>query len=230
MSIERSSAPASPKATAAADSAGSKGKVKAGSEAEAAAGGGFFAILNALEPQVVDDAGGMAGGDASQAESDTAQAAALPDPSLLLLQAGDVRADTLNPVAQGESLGLPSELAMLLSQAGQAVQTGQADPASEATGRKAGRAVPGGILSAQAALSADPGAPASPSLLSPEVDKARQHRANVSALLDQMAQGLSGAAQKTAGFDLKAVAAASLAESKGLHEAALSGEIGRAHV
>lgn len=214
MSIERSSAPASPKATAAADGTSNQGKVKVVSEADAAAGGGFFAILTALEPQVADDAGGMAGSDATpQAEPDAAQAAVLPAPSLLL--------------AQGDSPGLPSELAMLLSQAGQAVQTGQADPASEATGRKAGRAVPGGILSAQAALSADPGAPASPSLLSPEVDKARQHRANVSALLDQMAQGLSGAAQKTAGFDLKAVAAASLAESKGLHEAALSGAMAR---
>jgi flagellar hook-length control protein FliK len=87
--------------------------------------------------------------------------------------------------------------------------------------------VPGGILSAQATLSADPGALASQSLLSPEVDRAKQHRANVSALLDQMTQGASGAAQKAAGFDLKAVAAASLAESKGLHEASLTDAMAR---
>ncbi|MES2878839.1 MAG: flagellar hook-length control protein FliK [Pseudomonadota bacterium] len=98
MSIERSSAPAQPKTVAGAEKQNGKGKVKSGEEADATAGGGFFAILTSLDAPV--ESSGEA--DASVGADDKTQIAVLPvvDPVI-----------SLTP-------SFPTDLAMMLEQAG----------------------------------------------------------------------------------------------------------------
>src|SRR5450830_1314195 len=100
MSIERSSAPPSPKAVAGSDGPSGKGKVKANAEDVASTSGGFSAILTSLD--VPTEQGGA--GDTPLATDDKTQMAALP------------AADSVIPPASN----FPIDLAMLLGQAGKA--------------------------------------------------------------------------------------------------------------
>ena len=102
MSMERSAAAASPKAVAGAENHGAKSKTKAGDCADAAAGGGFLALLASFAPDaemgavdVTDSGTGLASQLLPPADiapsSDPALALALDSPSdlsTLLAQAG----------------------------------------------------------------------------------------------------------------------------------------------
>lgn len=106
MSIERSSTPAHPKAVTGAEKQNDKGKVKSGDEADAAAGGGFFAILTSLDAPA--EPSGDA--DASLGADDKSQIAVLPVP------------DPVMPLTPSFS----TDLAMMLEQAGK-VAAGKSD-------------------------------------------------------------------------------------------------------
>lgn len=104
MSMERSAAATSPKTVAGAENHGAKGKAKAGDGADAAAGGGFLALLASFAPDAE-----MVGTDATDPGPGTAvlllppaELVPLPDPALGVALAPD----------------LPSDLATLLAQAG----------------------------------------------------------------------------------------------------------------
>lgn len=190
MSIEKSSAPASPRATASAEGAGAKGKVKAGEEGDAGTGGGFFAILSALDPKIEDSAG---------------LGAPLAAQDIL---SSDVVTDAVPVTALAPSL--PIEVAVPLGQAGE----GGVDQLA-ASGL-------GGVRSARTAVNADMTEPANQKPLPLGSDKAQDIRQNVSDLLDQIEQGVSGRARKPQGADLRSGAAASLAESRVLYQASLT--------
>ena len=83
MSMERSGAATSAKAVAGTESHGGKGKVKAGDDTDAAAAGGFFAILTSLEPSVEQGAEG----ETPLGIEDQPQIAVLPasDPAIVLV-------------------------------------------------------------------------------------------------------------------------------------------------
>jgi hypothetical protein len=98
MSIELSSAPVNPKTVASAAGHASKGKVKSDASG-GSTGSGFSAILTALEPQLSTSPS------AELTTDDKLLAAMLPMPEPAL------------PLP----LNLPTELAMLLEQAGQVV-------------------------------------------------------------------------------------------------------------
>ena len=116
MSVERSHAATGPKAVASAESAGGKGKVKSGDPVDALAEGGFSAILTSLEPQADTSVDANA-----VAETETNAVVDAP------LTPQDVLQPTVFPPAVPPAVlpdsavalppSLPSELAMLLSQA-----------------------------------------------------------------------------------------------------------------
>lgn len=186
MSVERSHVATGPKAVASAECTGGKGKVKSGDPVDALAEGGFSAILTAVETpaDTSADANAVANAvvDAPLTPQDLSPTtvlppAVLPDPAAALPPS------------------LPSELAMLLSQAG---------------------VVNGDKLSAASATSPTVVAstPTIAKLLAPEVEIAPDVQQNAKALLDQMAPTLPGNSHKAKGFELKSGAAAVLAESR----------------
>jgi flagellar hook-length control protein FliK len=211
MSVERSSAPASPKATTGADGTGAKGKVKSGSEADAAASGGFAAILTALEPQ-------------AEVSPDTAaplvaqvplppDASVLPDTGLISALPPVLPVEWVPPAVQAIDAGLTGEPA----QAGLKGLTGEVGVDAMAAG------VSGGLASVRhVALSADKVDLSNEKLRPLGADKAGDLQQSVHALLDQMSQSLPGMTPKARGLDMKSAAATSLAESKVLHQATLT--------
>jgi flagellar hook-length control protein FliK len=204
MSIELSSAPASPKVVAGADKTAAKSKVKSGDETGTPAEGGFAAILTSLDPQAEQSASV----DAPLATPDAVLPVVPADPALLLTQAGELGGDKSVDLNNAMPTSVPGELAMRLAQAG--------------GGDKLVSSVPGGVQSARNVVGVDTSALAAEKLLPLGAEKADDLRQNVQSLLDQMAQGLQGMTHKARGLDVKSGAAASLAESRALQQAPLT--------
>jgi flagellar hook-length control protein FliK len=175
MSIERSGAASGPKPATAAEGQNGKGKVKSGAEADTPDGGGFLALLTSLEPV------------AEQVDAEVPLTT--EEESMKLLPT----AAPLLPLPPT----LPTDLAMLLAQAGQAAGSTQNSLAKEVSGEAKGRM----YLSASA-IGAD------------KPDVSGEVKQTVSALLDQMSQGLPAHGHKALGAELQPGAAASLAESR----------------
>lgn len=201
MSIERSGTAASPKTVTGTESAKGKGKVNSGDEADTPDAGGFSAILTSLEPQT--DRSGAA--DTPVTAEEKPQIAALPASDPLIPQAPN----------------LPTDLAMLLAQAG-TVAGAKLNTISE----ERPVAAKGGNRLIAAAVGAD----------KPEVsiasaalgsDKSVDTRQNANALLDQMAQGVSAQAHKARGAELQADVAAKLAESRALRQSSSADVVAR---
>lgn len=205
MSMERSGAATSAKAVAGTENHGGKGKVKTGGEADAAAAGGFFAILTSLDPSVEQGAEG----EPPLATEDQPQIAVLPasDPTIALV--------TSQP-------DLPTDLAMLLTQAGEHVAdklTAVVDAGSSMA--KVGTRLPVSAMRAE----------------KPEVtvavfvplgsDKSGEVKQVAEGLLEQMAQGLPAQRQKAKGAEFQADTAARLAESRTLKQLSLAEGMGR---
>jgi len=205
MSIELGSAPASPKAIAGTEKTGAKGKVKSGDESDTPAEGGFAAIMTLLEqPAEIN-----AGTDALM----KAQVALQPT----------VLADPVAPLVPS----MPSELALLLAQAGAVSEDkfnsgGTVASESMVSTESLMSRVRGGSPQALNAFRADKSEPANGKLLVPGSEKTEDLPQSVNALLDQMAQALPGLSHKAHGVDSKSGAAANLAESKLLTQASLA--------
>lgn len=214
MSIELSSAPASPKVVAGADKTGAKSKAKPSEETGAPAEGGFAAILTSLDLPAEQSASV----DAPLATPETALPVVPADPALLLTQAGELGSDKSNDLNNAIPTSVPSELALLLAQAGE----GGSDKLSVISNESLVSSVPGGVQSARNVVGVDTSAVATEKLLPLGAEKANDLRQNVQSLLDQMAQGLQGMTHKARGLDVKSGAAASLAESRALQQAPLT--------
>lgn len=193
MSIERSSSAASPKNVAGAEGTSGKGKAKSGDEADAAVGGGFSAILTSLEPSA--DQGGPAA--TPSTTDDKAQTTAQP------------AADSLVPLASN----LPTDLAMLLAQAGRVVSD-KLNPAGDPRleGVKGGVRVAGSVKGADqpALLLVDPATLGA--------EKATDIKQKVDGLLDQVAQAVPGHTHKAGGAET----AASLADARAMRLSTLA--------
>jgi flagellar hook-length control protein FliK len=202
MSIELSSAPGSLKTVAGAEAQGGKGKVKSGDEADASAETGFFAILTSLEPPA-EPSGAV---DMSLSADKKPEAAVLPpaDPAVALAP------------------NLPTDLAMLLAQAGK-VAGGKFSTAANASPV----AAKAGIRPTTAAIGADKPDVAMATSAALEPKLAGDFKPKVDGLLDQMAQALPAAPHRAGGAELQAGLAASLAESRGIKQASLSDFVAR---
>lgn len=179
MSMERSSATTSPKAVAAPESKGVKGKVQSDGAAGAATAGGFLALLMSLETVgVIAEEGAGAGvfpadplpaADTQLPTDEDSRAVALsaPDPSVLLAP------------------NLPSALAMLLAQAGEVA----ADKAGTFSEERPG-AVTGRVRLAAPAIGSDKLELPLAASAAPGFDGARDLKPGAEALLDQAAPSL----------------------------------------
>lgn len=196
MSIERSGTASSPKMVASAEGNSGKGKVKSGDGADAPAGGGFSAILTSLEPQSGQTDAADTG--LTVEEKTKKSEAPLSDPLV-----------PLTPI-------LPTDLAMLLTQAGK-VAGAKTSPVSDElpVGAKGGHRL---IAAAMGADKSELPITASAALGS---DKPVDTKQNVNALLDQMAQGVPSQTHKSRGAELQADVAAKLGESRALKLASL---------
>lgn len=189
MSVERSGTASSPKAATGVEGQSNKSKVKSGAESDGAAGSGFSAILTSFEPQTVPT-------DAVDTEltaDEKAKKAAAP-PS-----------DPIIP----PPLNLPTDLALLLEQAGR-VAGSKSTPVSDEfplTAKSNHRLIGATVCADKPELAI----PASTSL---DADKSVDAKQNVKALLDQMAQGASAQTHKARGAELQADVAAKLADSR----------------
>lgn len=189
MSIERSSTASSPKAATGVEGQSNKSKVKSGAEADASAGAGFSAILTSLEPP------------AAPAEATDAELTAEE-------KAKKAAAAPAEPLIQ-PAPNLPTELALLLEQAGQ-VASGKPIPNRDelpVVAKGAHRLI-------GAAVGADKPELAITASTSLDADKTLEAKQNVKSLLDQMAQGASAQAHKARGAELQADVAAKLADSR----------------
>lgn len=196
MSIERSGTASSPKTVASTEGISGKGKVRSGDEADTPAGGGFSAILTSIEPQ----SGQTDAADTGLTAEERAKKSETP-PS-----------DPLVPPTPN----LPTDLAMLLEQAGKVAGAKTNIVSDELpVGAKGGNrliAATMGVDKSELVITA------STSLGS---DKSVDPKQNVNALLDQMAQGLPTQTHKARGAELQADVAAKLGESRALKLASL---------
>ncbi|MDO8450757.1 MAG: flagellar hook-length control protein FliK [Rhodoferax sp.] len=205
MSMERSGAATSAKAVAGTESHVGKGKVKAGDDTDAAAAGGFFAILTSLEPSVEQGAE-----DATLVATDgLPQAAAAPasGPAIALV---------------ASTPDLPTDLAMLLTQAGE--HGGDKLTAPVDAGSSMAKV---GLRLRASAMGAEKPEIAVAASASPGSDKSGEVKQGAEVLLEQMAQGLPAQHQKALGAQLQADTAARLAESRTLKQASLADGLGR---
>lgn len=179
MNMERSSATTSPKAVAAPESNGVKGKTKSIGEAGAATVGGFLALLMSLETEgVIGEQGAGAGvfpadplpaadTQLPTAEDPRAVALSAPDPSVLLAP------------------NLPSALALLLAQAGEVA----ADKAGTFSDERPG-AVTGRVRLAAPAIGSDKLELPLAASAAPGFDGATDLKPGADGLLDQIAPSL----------------------------------------
>ena len=205
MSMERSGAATSTKAVAGTESHGGKGKVKTGDEADAAAAGGFFAILTSLEPSAEQGAEG-----ATPVATDglpQAAVASASDPAIALV---------------APPPDLPTDLAMLLTQAGEH----GADKLTAPVDAGSSMAKVGLRLRASAMGAEKPEIMVTASA-SPGSDKSGEVKQGAEVLLEQMAQGLPAQHQKAIGAQLQADVAARLAETRTLKQSSLADAAGR---
>lgn len=196
MSIERSGTASSPKMVASAEGNSGKGKVKSGDGADAPAGGGFSAILTSLEPQ----ADQSVAADTQSKTEETPQIAVPPASAPLI---------PLPP-------NVPTDLAMLLAQAGKVVGA-KTDTVSDELPVGAN----GGHRLIAAAMGADKSAVPITASTSLGTENPGDFKQNVNALLDQMAQGVPSQTHKARGAELQADVAAKLGESRALKLASL---------
>ncbi|MDO9164662.1 MAG: flagellar hook-length control protein FliK [Rhodoferax sp.] len=204
MSMERSGAATSSKAVAGTESHGGKGKVKTGDEADAAAGG-FFAILTSLEPSAEQGAQG----ETAVKTEDLPQTAVAPasDPTMALV---------VPPP------DLPTDLAMLLTQAGEHVAEKLTAPVDAGSSMaKVGTRLPA------SAMGTEKPEVAVAAFALPGSDKAGEVKQGAEGLLEQMAQGLPAQRQKAIGAELQADTAARLAESRTLKQLSLAEGLSR---
>ena len=245
MSIELSSAPASPKAIAGAEKTIAKGNVKSGDKADASAECGFAAIMTSLEPAAEKHPDV----DTSITSQDALQLAVSPDLvaalvpsmpselSLMLAQAGAVISDKFNSggtavadsVVSTESLvgNMPRELGMLQAQAGVVVDDKLKGGDIVLSGNvvsteSLGSSVRSGLKQARNAVQADKSEPSKGKFIVPAFEKTENIPQSANALLDQMAQALPGLGLKAHGVDSKSGTAANLAELKLLAQVSLA--------
>lgn len=238
MSIESSPTASSPKMLGTVENANSKGKTKPKPDDETAdrAGGGFLALMTALEP-------------AAEPSTELSAPDADPQPGLVLPgltpEPPEVLTGMTPEAAALSAAGLPNELAMLLAQAGAGL-AGATEPAvadvigsARASGRpKLAPSPPASAAASPAALAADSALAAVP--LSGNPQDAKQAG---SALLEQAAQSLVAAPRKAGGGNFQSGLASAVSDARGLPQAGrldlaarepalsgvlLSGEIGDA--
>ena len=224
MSVQLSHAAVSPKAVASAESTGGKGKVKSGDPVDGLAEGGFSAILTSLEPPAEPSAGA----NAADAEINAVVDAPLTPQDVLqstaLLPA--VPPAVLPDTAVALPPSLPSELAMLLSQAGVvngdklssaiAANTGTVPTEKLLGGARAGVQQ---VINAVRADKAEPATAKLPVAASGMGGEMAVVQQNAKALLDPMASASAGGNPNpnAKGIELKSGAAAVLAESRALN-------------
>ncbi|MDO8262405.1 MAG: flagellar hook-length control protein FliK [Gallionella sp.] len=189
MSIERSSTTSSPKPVIGAESHSGKGKVKSGAEVELPAGGGFLALLTSLEPV------------AEQVDTGAPPLTSEEEPQIALLP-------TSAPFVPMTPT-FPTDLAMLLQQAGQA-------PGSTLSsfGEETPEGAKGRMHLAAPAIGTDNPEVSIATSAPLAADKPEDFKQTVDSLLDQMSQALPAQSHKARGAELQSGAAASLAESR----------------
>jgi flagellar hook-length control protein FliK len=191
MSIERSSTASSPKAATGVEGQSNKNKVKSGAESDGSAASGFSAILTSLEspsPPAPSEAA-----DTELTADEKEQKAVAPPSDPLILPP---------PI-------LPTDLALLLAQAGEAAGAKSNLVSSELpVGVKGGHRLDG------AALGADKPELAITASTPLDSDKTAEAKHSVKAMLDQMTQGVSAQAHKVHSAELQADMAAKLADSR----------------
>lgn len=236
MSIESSPTASSPKISGGAENANSrtKAKLKPDDETAGLAGGGFLALMAALEP-------------AAALSTELGVPGADPQPGLvptgLLPEPPEVFTQLIPEPLALSAAELPNELAMLLAQAGAglsgATEPVVADfPVSDVPSGSLMLASPVSAAVSPAALAVDPALAAVPLTSDPE--DAKQ---SVSASLGQTAQSLSTLPGKSRGGNFQSGLATAVSDARGLAQAGrldlaarepalsgllLSGEIGDA--
>lgn len=191
MSIERSSTASSPKAATGVEGQSNKSKVKSGAESDGSAASGFSAILTSLEPPPPPAPSEAADTELTADEKEKKAVAPPSDPLILP-----------PPI-------LPTDLALLLAQAGEA-----AGAKSNLVSNELPVGVKGGHRLDGATLGADKPELAIPASTPLDSDKTAEAKQSVKAMLDQMTQGVSAQAHKVHSAELQADVAAKLAESR----------------
>lgn len=234
MSIERSGTAASPKTVTGVESTKGKGKVNSGDEADTPEASGFSAILTSLEPQT--DQSGAA--DTQVRTEEKSQIAALPvsdpllplapnlptDLAMLLAQAGTVAGAKLNTVSD-ERLVAPNLPTDPAMLPAQAGTVAGAKLSTISDERPAG--VKGGNRLIAVAVGADKSEASIAASAALGSDKSADTKQNVNALLDQMAQGASAQTRKARGAESQADVAARLTESRALTQSSLADAVAR---
>ena len=228
MSIELSSTASSPKVGVGAD----KSKIKSSDDTNPD-GGGFSEILTSLDSP--DDQSEVAGKQAESEEKrkrsegsacDTAVPATPVVPTeiaMLLAQAGEVTSDKLKASLTSSTSNVPTEMAMLLAQAGE--MSGSQLNAPAEGGRLLG---PTGSMRLTAnAQSAEKLEVASGRGVALGGEKTEDFKQSNAALLDQSASALLGQARKTRVAELQSAAAASLVEARALKQSSMADAVAR---
>ncbi len=212
MSVERSNNAVSPKAVAGAAGHSGKGKATSGEEADALAVGGFLALLNSLELEV--EVGVAGAGTGEQIGAADARLSAEETPHIAI-------PPTAEPLIL-VSPNLPTDLSMLLAQAGQIagdkLNTASDEQSTEMKGRIRLTAP------AMPAVKPEMAVAASTPLGAERSGDFTQH---VDALLEHAAQALPIGNIKARRAELQSGAAASLAESRALKLSSLVDVSGR---